>query len=51
MRTRTYKKCYRFVSKLVLTLIAAGVLAAAKPPSDAATKEPRAQWKTASFWQ
>jgi hypothetical protein len=38
-----YAKFIIFVS--VLTLIAAGVLAAAKPPSDAVTKESQAQWK------
>jgi hypothetical protein len=34
-----------FIGALVLVLIAAGVLAAAKPPSSGAIKEPQAQWK------
>ena len=40
-----YARFIIFIGVLVPTLFAAGVLAAAKPPIDAATKEPQAQWK------
>jgi hypothetical protein len=42
-REMKYAKFISFVS--VLTLIVAGVLAATKPPGNAATKESQAQWK------
>ena len=40
-----YARWFNFISALVLVLIAAGMLAAAKPPGNAETKESQAQWK------
>jgi hypothetical protein len=40
-----YGRFFIFIGALVLILIAAGVLAAATPPSDATAKEPQVQWK------
>jgi hypothetical protein len=40
-----YAKIIIFVSVLVLTLVAAGVLAATRPSTGAPAKETQAQWK------